>query len=108
MIWVVSAYCKETQSIVRINVGKRSNKTLNRVLISLKLSKARKIYTDKLKNYKFLITKKVHRTKQYATNHIERIHLNYRTHLKRLNRRSICFSRSVVMLLAVLKIYLWG
>ena len=89
---MVSAYCKETQSIVRINVGKRSNKTLNRVLISLKLSEA----------------KKVHRTKQYATNHIERIHLNYRTHLKRLNRRSICFSRSVVMLLAVLKIYLWG
>lgn len=105
---MVSAYCRETQSIVRFNVGRRNNKTLNKVLISLQLSKAKKIYTDKLKNYRYLIEKKVHSTKHYANNHIERSHLNYRTHLKRLNRRSICFSRSLVMLVCILKIYLWN
>ena len=108
MIWVVSAWCRETQSVVRFNVGSRTNKTLNRVLISLQLADAKKIYTDKLKQYRFLIGKKVHSTKQYANNHIERMHLNYRTHLKRLTRRSVCFSRSVVILMAILKIYLWG
>ncbi|HMW09684.1 MAG TPA: transposase, partial [Bacteroidia bacterium] len=31
-----------------------------------------------------------------------------RTHLKRLNRRTICFTRSAIMLFACLKIYFWG
>ncbi|MDB9837089.1 IS1 family transposase [Flavobacteriaceae bacterium] len=90
-----------------MHVGPRTNKTLNRVLLSLELSQAKKIYTDKLKQYRYLISKKVHSTKPRGTNHIERMHLNFRTHLKRLNRRSICFSKSVVMLNVVLKIYVW-
>ena len=105
---MVSAYQRETGKVVRFSVGSRTNKTLNRVLVSLKLSEAKKIYTDKLKNYRYLIEKKVHSTKQYANNHLERMHLNYRTHLKRLNRRSICYSRLLLMLICVLKIYLWG
>ncbi|MEK9604435.1 MAG: IS1 family transposase, partial [Flavobacteriaceae bacterium] len=100
--------CRETQSVVRFHVGSRTNKTLNRVLISLQLSEAKRIYTDKLKNYRFLIAQKIHSTKQYANNHVERMHLNYRTHLKRLNRRSIGYSHSLVMLVCILKIYLWS
>ena len=107
MIWVVSAYCRESKSVVRLSVGSRTNKTLNRVLISLQLADAKKIYTDKLKHYRFLIEKNIHSTKSRMTNHLERMHLNLRTHLKRLNRRSIGFSRSVVMLISILKIYLW-
>ena len=105
---MVSAYCRESRAVVRMHVGPRTNKTLNRVLISLELSQAKKIYTDKLKQYPYLIPKKTHCTKARSTNHIERMHLNFRTHLKRLNRRSIAFSKSVVMLYSVLKIYLWG
>ena len=107
LIWIVSAYERERGAIVRFQVGSRTNKTLNRVLISLKLSNAKKIYTDKLKQYQFLIPKGKHSTKVRSTNHIERMHLNLRTHLKRLNRRSICFSRSISMLVSILKIYLW-
>jgi IS1 family transposase len=91
-----------------MHVGRRTNKTLNRVIESLHLSEAKKIYTDKLKHYRFLIQKKIHSIKARGTNHIERLHLNFRTHLKRLNRRSICFSRSLIMLISILKIYLWG
>ena len=91
-----------------MHVGRRTNKTLNHVLTSLQLAEAKKIYTDKLKHYRFLIQKKIHSTKARGTNHIERLHLNFRTHLKRLNRRSICFSRSLNMLISILKIYLWG
>jgi IS1 family transposase len=107
LIWVISAYCRESKRIVRLSVGSRTNKTLNRVLISLQLSEAQKVYTDQLKHYRFLIEKNIHKTKSRMTNHLERMHLNLRTHLKRLNRRSIGFSRSVVMLISILKIYLW-
>jgi insertion element IS1 protein InsB len=106
-IWLVYALEKNSKTVVSFNVGKRTNKTLNRVLDTLKLSEAKKIFTDRLKNYRYLIDEKMHSVKRFGTNHIERKNLTLRTHLKRLNRRTICFSRSLVIFTAVLKIYFW-
>ncbi|WP_421921219.1 IS1 family transposase [Marinifilum sp.] len=82
LIWVVSALRKDTGEIVRCNIGSRTNKTLKRVTESLELSEAKNIYTDGLKQYKTLIGSNVHKIKRFGTNHIERYHLNLRTHLK--------------------------
>ncbi|SHM80260.1 IS1 family transposase [Flavobacterium chilense] len=106
-IWLVYALEKNSGNVVSFNVGKRTNKTLCRVLDTLKLSEAKKIYTDRLKNYRYLIEKKLHSVKRFGTNHIERKNLTLRTHLKRLNRRTICFSKSQIVLISVLKIYFW-
>ena len=106
--WIVYALDIETKEVVSFNVGRRTNKTLKRVIQSLELSNAQKIYTDKLKNYRYLIEKKLHNTRIHCTNHIERHNLSIRTHLKRLNRKTISFSRSLVVLVAVLRIYFWG
>jgi insertion element IS1 protein InsB len=108
LIWIVYTLEKDSKEVVCFNIGKRTNKTLNYVIQSLKLSQAKKIYTDGLKNYKFLIEKKIHCIKQYATNHIERHNLTIRTHIKRLNRRTLCYSKSAGTLTAILKIYFWG
>ena len=54
-IWLVYALERESKRVVGFNVGKRTNKTLNYVLDTLKLSDAKKIFTDKLRNYKYLI-----------------------------------------------------
>ena len=106
--WIVYALDRESKAVVSFNVGRRTNKTLKRVIKSLELANARKIYTDKLKNYQYLIEKKLHNTQVHCTNHIERHNHSIRTHLKRLNRKTICFSRSLVVLIAVLRIYFWG
>lgn len=106
-IWLVYALEKDSKSVVSFNVGKRTNKTLSRVVDSLKLSEAKKIFTDRLKNYRFLIDEKLHSVKRFGTNHIERKNLTLRTHLKRFNRRTICFSKSLLLLISVLKIYFW-
>jgi len=106
--WIVYALDRETKTVASFNVGRRTNKTLRHVIMSLELSKARKIYTDKLKNYRYLIAKKLHNTHVHSTNHIERHNLSIRTHLKRLNRKTICFTRSLVVLMAVLRIYFWS
>ena len=81
-IWLV--YALEKKTVVSFNVGKRTNKTLSRVLETLKLSEAKKIFTDRLKNYRYLIDEKLHSVKRFGTNHIERKNLTLRTHLKRL------------------------
>lgn len=108
LIWIVDALEQQTKNVVSFNIGRRTNQTLKKVITSLELSEAEKIITDKLKNYKFLIRPEIHSTKFRGINHIERKNLTLRTHLKRLNRKTICFSKSLVILNAVLKIYFWG
>ncbi|MDI1256712.1 MAG: IS1 family transposase [Flavobacterium sp.] len=107
LTWIVYALEQETKNVVSFNVGRRTNKTLNKVITSLELSDAKKIVTDKLKHYRYLIKKEIHSTKHRGINHIERKNLSIRTHLKRLNRKTICFSRSLIILNAVLRIYFW-
>ncbi len=106
-IWIVCALQKDTRKIVRFVVGKRTNKTLSKITSTLQLAKATKIYTDKLVNYKSLICNKIHNTKKYGTNYIERKFLTLRTHIKRLNRRSICFSKNILVLQAIISIYFY-
>jgi len=106
--WLVCALEKRSRKIVSFNIGRRTNQTLKKVTEGLNLSRAKKIFTDKLPSYKTLIEKNTHKVVRYGTNRLERFHLTLRTHLKRLNRRTICFSKSLVILNAVLKIYLWG
>lgn len=107
-VWLVCALERKSRKIVSFNIGRRTSQTLKKVTEGLHLSQAKKIFTDKLPSYKTLINRKVHKTIQYGTNHLERFHLTLRTHLKRLNRRTICYSKSVLVLNAVLRIYLWG
>ncbi|WP_238539467.1 hypothetical protein [Flavobacterium sp. CF136] len=57
-IWLVYALKKNSQKVVSFNVGKRTNKTLSCVLDTLKLSEPKKIFTDRLKNYRYLIDEK--------------------------------------------------
>lgn len=106
--WIVYAIRKDTRSVVDFSIGSRTNKTLKRVTDTLILSNALKVFTDKLPNYKSLLPTRIHSTKYRGTNFIERKNLTLRTHLKRLSRRTICFSRSEGMLDACLRIYFWG
>jgi insertion element IS1 protein InsB len=107
-IWIVYALERETKKVVSLHVGRRTNQTLNVVLTTVKKSRPLAIYTDKLKQYRYLIDPDIHKTRRFGTNHIERKNLSVRTHLKRLNRRTICFSRSRLVLVSILKIYFWG
>lgn len=107
-IWVAYAISRKTRAVVDFRAGTRSNKHLRPLVDTLILANAKRIHTDKLINYRSLIPKELHKVKQFGINHIERMNLTLRTHLKRLNRRTICFSRSIRMLSACITIYFWG
>ena len=98
---------RQTRQVVDLKVGSRTKKNLKRVTDTLLLAKAKQIFTDGLDLYKQIIPAALHKVKRYGTNHIERKNLTIRTHLKRLNRKSIAFSKSLLMLEACLKIYFW-
>lgn len=105
--WVAYALNRKTGKVIDFITGKRSKRTLKVLTDTLLLAQAKKIYTDNLSTYRSLIPKSIHKRGSRLTNHIERNNLNLRTHLKRLSRRTICYSRSAVMLNACLKIYFW-
>lgn len=106
--WIVYALERESKAVVSFNVGRRTNKTLKTVIKSLEHSRAKKIYTDKLINYQYIINRAQHNTNHRKTNHIERNNLTMRIHLKRLNRKTLCFSKSILVLFSILRIYFWG
>jgi len=105
--WVIYAIEKKSRQVVDYKVGKRTKRNIKRVTDTLLLSECKQIYTDGLDTYKFVIPKSIHGVKRYGTNRIERKNLSLRTHLKRLNRKTIAYSKSLLMLDACLKIYFW-
>jgi insertion element IS1 protein InsB len=105
--WVAYALNRKTHDVIDFVTGKRTKGTLKVLTDTLLMAQVKKIYTDNLKIYRHLIPKSIHKRGSNQINHIERTNLNLRTHLKRLSRRTICYSRSAVMLNACLRIYFW-
>nr|MCU0427884.1 IS1 family transposase [Candidatus Kapabacteria bacterium] len=64
----------------------------------------RRYNTDGWKSYSKMLPPSRHRISKKGTQRIERQNLNFRTHIKRLNRRTICFSTSEIMHDAVIKL----
>lgn len=107
-VWIVCALEEESKKIVRFFIGKRSNKTLKKVVNDILVSSPTQIKTDKLKNYQYLIPREIHKTFSKGIQNIERTNLNLRIHLKRLNRKTIAYSKDITMLNAVCKIYFFN
>lgn len=59
LVWVVYALERESKKVVSFYVGARTNKTLKVVLKSLFFSEAKRIYTDGLPNYLYIIERKI-------------------------------------------------
>lgn len=106
--WVIYALDRESKEVVDLKVGRRTKKHIGKVVDTLLLSGAKRIYTDGLDIYRYLVPEPQHKVKARHTNHIERKNLNLRTHLKRLSRKTLCYSKSQLMLEACLRIYFWG
>jgi insertion element IS1 protein InsB len=103
--WIAYAINQTTREVIDFVIGKRTKRTLSMLINTLLLSGVRRICTDHLNIYRSLIPKAIHDCKSYCTNHIERKNLSIRTHIKRLSRRTICFSRSYSLLESCMRIY---
>ena len=106
--WITYAIEQDTKQVIDFFVGSKSKENIRPLINKLLLLQPRKIYTDRLNIYPSLIPKEIHKRFQYCTNRIERMNLTLRTHIKRLCRKTICFSRNKIYLEAHLRIYFWG
>lgn len=106
--WVVVAKSRSTGDIIDIQIGTRTKKQLKLVIDKLLMLSPKRIYTDNLNIYRYIIPKEIHERGKRKINHVERFNLTLRTHVKRLNRRTICYSKSKLMLEYSIRLYLWG
>ena len=91
--WITYAINRSTRSVVHFTVGRRTKEHLKIVTSKVLALQPISIYTDGLPVYRSLIDKAIHKVQRFKINYIERKNLTLRTHLKRLNRRTICYSK---------------
>ncbi len=102
--YITYAINRATKQVIGFVTGSRSKENIRPLINNLLQLSPRKIYTDKLNVYASLVPATLHRCYCYATNRIERFNLTLRTRLKRLGRKTICFSKSTHMLNACLQL----
>lgn len=105
-IWIIVAYSRLQRRAVRVVVGPRNRQNIERLLMPLAEGGARRIYTDGFVVYSIVLPAWLHRVTALGTLRVERYHLSLRTHLKRLARRTLCFTRSTGMLRKCVEIYM--
>lgn len=103
--WITYAINRRTNAVIDVAFGSRNKTNLKQVIDSVKSHNPKKIVTDKLIIYPNLVKPIEHDTNRYSNNHIERGNLTLRTHIKRLFRKTICFSKSQKMLEACVLLY---
>jgi insertion element IS1 protein InsB len=92
--WTWYAIERLTGVILAWHNGKRQDKDFLALWELLKPYPVWKYHTDAWEAYSKYIPRGRHRVGKDGTWKIERKNLNFRTHLKRLNRRTICFSKN--------------
>ena len=92
--WLWSAIDAATGCVLAFALGRRTNDTLEKLLSKLEVFNIRTYYTDDLQSYASLIPKEKHVVGKEYMQKIENRLLSTRTRVKRLARKTICFSKS--------------
>jgi IS1 family transposase/transposase-like protein len=106
--WTWYAWDAKRKCIPAHHNGRRTNASCKKLCDELSLRyEIRHYNTDDWQSYNTMLSPEKHRISKKSTQRIERQNLNFRTHIKRLNRRTICFSKSEVIHDAVIKLYIY-
>jgi insertion element IS1 protein InsB len=103
--WTWYGYDRQRRKVVAFVNERRTDAACRQLLQKLEDCRITRYHTDKWQSYAKFLPARRHRTGKEGTSRIERHNLNFRTRLKRLQRHTICYSRSAVMHDAVIKLY---
>ncbi len=103
--WCWSGLNRATTRIAAYVLGRRTDRSCRQLLEKLSGCAVEHFYTDDWPSYRKTLPTERHTISKLETLNIERHNLNFRTHLKRWHRRTICFSKSDEMHAAVIKLY---
>ena len=103
--WTWLGVTSSTRRIGAVVNGRRTDKCCRQLLEQYQNSRIEEFATDDWQSYSKFVPSEIHHTGKDKTKRVERVNLNFRVHLKRLNRRTIAFSKSDEMHDAVINLY---
>lgn len=104
--WLWHAIDHSTGTILAFVLGRREERMFLKLKPLLKPLGITTFYTDKLKTYERNLLEEERVVSKYKMQKIERKHLTLRTRIKRLQRRTICFSKITQMHDLVIDLYI--
>jgi insertion element IS1 protein InsB len=103
--WTWYGYDRQRRKVVAFVNERRTDAACRQLLQKLAGCRIMRYHTDNWQSYAKFLPARRHRTGKEGTSRIERHNLNFRTRLKRLQRHTICYSKSAVMHDAVIKLF---
>ncbi len=103
--WTWLGLTSATRRIGAIVNGRRTDKNCQQLLQKYRNSRVSEFASDEWQSYPKYVPADLHYVGKDKTQRIERTNLNFRLHLKRLNRRTIAFSKNDEMHDAVINLY---
>ena len=95
--WLWYAVDHVSNTVLAYTLGRRQDKVFKVLKGLLDPLGIHRYYTDDWKTYGTHLEKEKHQVGKQNTQKIERKNLNWRTWIKRLARKTICFSKSEIM-----------
>jgi insertion element IS1 protein InsB len=85
---------RNSSMIIAWHNGRRTDESCSRLMDKLSIFPVARYYTDEWNSYSKYIPFSKHVIGKADTWRVERRNLNFRTHIKRRSRRTICFSKN--------------
>ena len=95
--WLWQAMDHDTGTILAYTFGRRTHETFQRLYHQLRPFGVQYYYTDDWGSYARYLPAEQHTISKRYTQRLERWHLTLRTGIKRLARKTICFSKSQLL-----------
>ena len=102
-VWLLYAICKQSGEILAANWGKRNKKSIRALLKKLQCTAVNFYCTDHWRAFAEVLPKEKHLIGKKYTKKIEGINTWFRTRLRRLVRRTVCFSKKLIYHYAIMK-----
>lgn len=104
--WCWYGWDRQRKQITAFVLGRRTDASCRRLVNQHRRCQVRTFHTDDWQSYRKYLPPNKHQVHKSGTQRIERRNLDFRTRLKRLQRRTICFSKCPKMHEAVLKLHI--
>lgn len=104
--WCWYGWDRQRKQITAFVLGRRTDANCRRLVQKHANCRVQTFHTDDWQSYRKYLPPKKHQIHKSGTQRIERRNLDFRTRIKRLQRRTICFSKCPKMHEAVLKLHI--
>lgn len=103
-VWMLYAYAVEADEIIAFTMGRRSAGAVQNLFVKLKHLNIGHFLTDTWEAFQSVLPKARHLIGKCYTKAIEGVNTFFRTRVRRLMRRTVCFSKKLIYHYSMIKV----